>query len=336
MNKLMKKRKNTLIEQKQLEVIDQYKQEIPIKKICQNFNISPAYIQTIRKKHGVQSDYTLSRRQNMRKFTVNQKFFEQIDNEEKAYFLGLLMADGWVQGNLLGISLKDIELVELFKKTIESNHITKPRKNCNGVPNQLQLLIGSKKIVQDLAILGLIPNKYKRTRISEKIPTDMIRHFIRGYFDGDGSIYINSRRNAAQICSCSYEILQQIENILKNFNIIRKEKKYINSIKNYHNFVINDRNEVMKFFDYCYNNASIFLQRKYNKFIEIKNRKAIKTGKNKYFGVYQQTSGNYYAKLKHNKILYHLGTFVTEKEAAEAYNKKSKELNLSDFQLNNF
>lgn len=129
-------------------------------------------------------------------YTCNYSFFDSIDNEANAYFLGLFYADGYNDQNkgqiTLGFAEKDRELVEKFKIAIEATHpisiANRKRENVNAQPFH-KLFINSRPLSDSLAKHGCVQAK---THILDKLPEmeeSLLRHFVRGYFDGDGSVW---------------------------------------------------------------------------------------------------------------------------------------------------
>jgi intein/homing endonuclease len=127
-------------------------------------------------------------------YTCNYSFFDNIDNEVKAYFLGLFYADGYNNEKLGAISIgfaeKDSELLYKFKEAIESNHPISLRKKdeTNRQPFH-SLTINNRPLSEALAKQGCTQAK---THVLDKLPEmeeSLLRHFIRGYFDGDGSVW---------------------------------------------------------------------------------------------------------------------------------------------------
>jgi len=162
-----------------------------------------------------------------RTYNLNENYFNIIDNSEKAYILGFIYADGCVYGNYLtiGLSNKDIEILEHIKKCLEYGG--KIYNRCDKKTNKSYsiLSICSKNIVNSLIDLGVVRNK---TYISKELPMYDKKFewaFLRGFFDGDGSIYINMRKDRAQtieytICfSGNLSVLTQLKNILYEYNI---------------------------------------------------------------------------------------------------------------------
>lgn len=207
------------------------------------------------------------------KHTHNIDYFKKINTEAKAYFLGLLYADGNIYKNKLSISLqdKDKHILETFKNSIlATNPIYKITKKEANRQLQWELSISGKNIVQDLLTHGLYPNKGFSLTFPTTIPDYLIHHFIRGYFDGDGCIYHNPKRyDYLFSIVATKEVNIGIQDILIKILHLNKTNLYnppkmIN--KNLYILTYQGGNSVRKIRDYLYKNATIYLQRKYDKF----------------------------------------------------------------------
>lgn len=166
-----------------------------------------------------------SKRKN--RYTLDEDYFSQIDSERKAYWLGFLYADGYVgddeYNNIVFSQSKDkAEAVINFAKDIAFTgnlRINQKGGSFEGTPATI-INFSSKKMASDLRKLGLFPNK---SMLMEKFPVidDVyIRHFIRGYFDGDGSISRNSRNRVNKNGTKSYSYKMSIIGTEKFVNII--------------------------------------------------------------------------------------------------------------------
>lgn len=119
--------------------------------------------------------------------TLIKDIFHQIDTEEKAYWLGFLYADGYISKyNQIEVSLalEDESHLEKLKKFVNTNtNIIKDNHRC-------RLLFCSKELANDLALLGCINNKSLILTFptEEQVPQKFLRHFLRGYVDGDGCL----------------------------------------------------------------------------------------------------------------------------------------------------
>lgn len=135
----------------------------------------------------------------MRKHFFNENFFEIIDTEEKAYWLGFIAADGYITSrkNTVGITLdqKDSNHLLKFLKSIESNstklHLRTGKYDENSpITNKCSVYLYSNKMSQNLFNLGIKPDKSTSLqKLSMDLSDDLINHFIRGYFDGDGCVF---------------------------------------------------------------------------------------------------------------------------------------------------
>jgi mobile intron protein len=115
--------------------------------------------------------------------TYDKNFFDSIDNEEKAYWLGFIMADGYTKLGknnnpaqmTIEIGKKDIEILNAFKKSIKSNHIIRERsrKTCTGKISEIcSITISSQHLTSKLISYGVIPNKTYIGFINEEIFSD--------------------------------------------------------------------------------------------------------------------------------------------------------------------
>lgn len=115
-----------------------------------------------------------------------EDYFDNIDTERKAYFLGWLMADGNVSiyNNQYSIKIhinkEDISLIHEFLKDIKCNNKISFKNN-----DAVYVSVSSKHMVNSLIKHGVIPNKTGKEYLPE-LNEDLLHHFIRGFFDGDG------------------------------------------------------------------------------------------------------------------------------------------------------
>lgn len=134
-------------------------------------------------------------------------YFRAIDTEPKAYWLGFLYADGCVtdSGNVnLSITAKDAEHLEKYRRALQAEHPTESRTTVGGFKGYedmayatVKIRIFSPEMRDDLIRLGCPPRKSATLAFPsvEQVPIHLRRHFIRGYFDGDGSINVYHGRN---------------------------------------------------------------------------------------------------------------------------------------------
>lgn len=170
-------------------IIDKYLNEkYTLKQLGKEFHCSYSTIRCLLNKHKIQS------RGNKQGYPRNEFYFNQIDTIEKAYWLGFLCADGCVHSNIYEVSMcsTDKEHVLKFKEAIGAvNHkvsIVKDTRFKNSKPIY-HFSIKDKQLHTDLIKLGCVPQKSLLLNKIPNIPRDHTSHFIRGYFDGDGSLH---------------------------------------------------------------------------------------------------------------------------------------------------
>lgn len=221
---------------------------------------------------------------------VRQTFFSKIDTELQAYLLGFHAADGCVDDsrNTFRVQLQesDSELIYLFKDNIAPDarvFTIQPRElicNRTGKKYISEAMFGVNiycaHITDDLTKLGFGSNKTFLELHLPKIDDSLIRHFIRGYFDGDGSVIgtaiapdpkhrkINwTFRTKAVFTSKTKSLLEEIQIWLKNNNITKSSicltgrDCYVLSIPT---------SQMQKLFKLFYEDSNFYLKRKYEKF----------------------------------------------------------------------
>ena len=213
-----------------------------------------------------------------RAYKVNESFFDVIDTEQKAYWLGFLTADGYINkhGQVgLAISEKDITHVEKYKKDIMAEHPIKIEKNNKSVFSNNSGLavikIENKHLYQSLISHGFAINKTMK-ETPANIPNDLIRHYIRGIFDGDG--WFSTSGYCHEIgFGMGKDILEYIKNI---FELKLNVKKYaIRQYKTIFKYRITSKKEIDKILNFFYQDATVFLERKYKKYLEYSRLKSM-------------------------------------------------------------
>jgi len=196
-------------------------------------------------------------------YNWDESYFEKINTEQKAYWLGFIYADGCVDKSefRLHLSIKDIEHMKKFAIHLKSNH---PIHHCQ--QNTISFNIGNKKIIKDLKKLSITPRKTLTIEYPNllQLPYKLNRHFIRGFFDGDGCLYI--RKDGLKVWSI-YSASENFKNQLSKK--IKEETGIVIKIYKQNkgwNMVINRKDDIEKIGKYIYKDATIFLERKKEKF----------------------------------------------------------------------
>lgn len=207
---------------------------------------------------------------------LEEHYFNIIDNEYKAYFLGLLISDGNVFKDKTGrqnsisitLDLEDKYLLEKFKECIRTNTIiAKDGRGCG------QIAIRSNIMAKDLEKYGVVPRKSFKTYLP--IISDIyMKDLIRGIFDGDGSIisklnHDNRFLHCISFCG-THKLMEDISSyIYKNLKLNQKPKVYDYKDRKLSEIKIQNKLDILVFGEWIYNDCQIFMKRKkkiYNDF----------------------------------------------------------------------
>ena len=237
-------------------------------KLGSKYNIKRQTLSDRFKKWG----YEIINQQN--KCRLNENCFDSMNSEEQFYWLGFMYADGNIskEGNRIEIrlSINDINHLEKFRKFLQLT--TKIRTGeTNGI-KFCHLSVRNKHLWNKLNSLGCVSNKsliltFPKIQLFTK--KEYILHFIRGYVDGDGCLSLTKDNDKIR----TRISIIGTESFLISVNKIFGNKGYLRSKEtdNYKNKAFE-----LKFSDlpsrklarYLYENATIYLDRKYERFLE--------------------------------------------------------------------
>lgn len=195
------------------------------------------------------------------KYYVNENFFEIIDTEEKAYVLGFWAADGWMAKRALFIatSEEDLDFLEKIKNIIptEAPIITKIKKSDFKRKKLAILSLARKKMYIDVQKLGYTDKKTENM-IFPDIPKKLHKHFIRGFWDGDG--YIGERQfSVVGKNVVFFQTLQQIifksTGVNLTFDMVRDSYPRLSGGKKHKSAL-----------QWIYSDCTIYLDRKHKKY----------------------------------------------------------------------
>ena len=205
-----------------------------------------------------------------RKYDLNDDFFKELD-PTSAYWLGFIAADGNLsnKSNCLTIGLnrsddnhinKFLEALDCKKKVryIQSN-------------NSALVEIHSKEVMDCLLSYGITPNK-SLTIKNVKVPKHLMSHFIRGVYDGDGSITGYKRTHFQLMIAGNRPFLEQIQQVLVEECNLNKVSIYPLQSKAYRLQYTGIQN--FRILDYMYHNSTpnTRLDRKYKKYLYYKKK----------------------------------------------------------------
>lgn len=223
------------------------------------------------------------------KYYCDYDFFETIDTEAKAYWLGFIYADGCVTDrggvNILLAGYEKAHL-EKYRQALNAEHPVEERYDTirdKGRPvrtqHNVKVRLHSKLMVSHLARLGVAPRKSLTLTFptSDQVPDHLVHHFVRGYFDGDGSINHSSKDIYGGIWQFAVISSDAFVNRLKE--VLTKHVE-ITSWRIYSHpesegmayFSVRNVPDINRIRDYLYRDATIFLDRKRDRFSEMPER----------------------------------------------------------------
>lgn len=205
---------------------------------------------------------------NRYKFNIDRNVYKDGWDEDNSYLFGLIMSDGCLtknkDRNIIVIYLNDEDIVYKLHNYVECKRNVYHNKKQNG------LYYWNEDAVKFLIENELEPRKSLSLRFPN-IPREYIRDFVRGFFDGDGSVVFrktiyNTYVQVSIVCG-SEEFLLSLQNVLKEENI--NSKIYDDKRSNAKYLKIISINDCKKFYHYIYDEANFFMARKKKKYDKI-------------------------------------------------------------------
>jgi intein-encoded DNA endonuclease-like protein len=253
----------------EMQICVEYQVNKKTSDIANRFNVNPSTVRDIVRRNGLK---LRSISESARKYKFDYSFFEKIDSEEKAYYLGFIVSDGCIHKNTLSITIQeqDSYILDKLKSILKFDgnlYNINYKKRSEKFSNQRGINLISTKLVSDLEKYGVVPNKSHKTKFPD-IPEFLKSHFIRGVFDGDGCVSISGKTLNINIVG-NRELIEEIQKILiKNCNL-NKTKFGRSKSENIVYVRYGGNLQCKKIFDYLYKDSNIFLQRKYEKFTSV-------------------------------------------------------------------
>ena len=226
------------------------------------------------KKYGVKKRTYTEAKKIGRKYKCNDSFFK-IPSSDMAYILGLLASDGSIskKENLIAIQLeeKDRELLEKIKQITENDRPIEEYIRTTTQHTICSFRVWSKEWKDTLIHYGIGPEKTFTLASPELLPSEYIIDYIRGYFDGDGSIYEIASENRIffEITGASKKEIDWIYDKLVNQYHILLNKKLTETLSNgtvIYKIKIGNKTELLKLYSLLYENKNLFMKRKKEKF----------------------------------------------------------------------
>lgn len=199
--------------------------------------------------------------------------FENGFDSVNTYILGFIYADGCLHldkkynGEKMSIGCCDKEFMESLRKLITPNKKLYENDDGNDKHRTYYSVITSNiHIIKFIKDAGITYRKSLTKKFPECIPKEYLNHFIRGYFDGNGSITIEPKYgyHYVKFTTGSKKFVEGIYKVLKQ-NKIHTGKIYKDNRHTAYYLQISSQIDIFKFYNYIYKNAEIYLDRKYEK-----------------------------------------------------------------------
>jgi intein-encoded DNA endonuclease-like protein len=247
------------------EVIELYLSGINEAEISRKFHCDNSTVCRILKKYNIDTGYP---------YTVDNTFFDKIDTQEKAYVLGYFTADGCNhKNNTISFASIDLELLEKVKSIMKYNGPIYREEAPKKFPHRqgiYKLYISSRNISEKLSLIGGCGQRKSFTTFfppEDLLPKHLVCHYIRGLFDGDGSIYLSNQKRYYIVFAGTYSLLFPIQNIIKiELNI----DGGLYPEGNIHVLKYQSTQKSIILGDWMYTDASVYLDRKYKLYLELK------------------------------------------------------------------
>lgn len=264
---------NKVSQEIQQQIIQAYKNNMSLREIEKQFNVTRPTVSKFLQQRGIKT----TKGNHYRKYFHNENFFENIDTEEKAYWLGFMFADGYIVNNEnhygqddfgLTLAQDSIDSIKKFKKSLNATNPIRYDNSKTKGQKLVKLVCRSQKTVNDLIDKGCIKNKSLILKPPKKVPQQLINHFIRGFFDGDGSLMKYQRSEKSIIYNLNftttYDMAKWLQDTLKVGSIFPEKRRELTWY-----YSISGNQQVLQICHYMYDNATIWMDRKYNRYQEL-------------------------------------------------------------------
>lgn len=220
-------------------------------------------------------------------YEFDEDYFETINTADKAYWLGFIAADGYITKrakgkgqNVFGITLHEKEPLEKLNQCMNSNkrileYDNSKYFNKHSDKKEYKLLFVSNKLVSDLEKNGIVERKtFKLEFPFNIISEDLYSHYLRGYFDGDGSVFYSSAKGkkdeilCVNICGTKSFLTSVKDNLLflnKEDKCLYKDERVTSDCWN---LKLYNQHRALAFYQFIYKDyhKNIYLERKKQKF----------------------------------------------------------------------
>lgn len=220
-----------------------------------------------------------------RKCKLNEDYFRVLETPEQAYILGFIYADGYNREDTLELVQINSRIDVLYKIR---DALSSDAELKEYTPGKSTIYFNSRTLCIDLSRLGATKAKSLTLEFPNFIPDELMSHFIRGYFDGDGCVWDGKRKtmtvkDLSKPCGFRERIVHNVKftftgnskfitelqaYLMRKLGFKRtklnfskaKERKHICTME------YSGRGQLKALYDYMYKDADIYCEEKFNKF----------------------------------------------------------------------
>lgn len=197
------------------QMVQEYIAGTPVKTLMSKYGYKTKKSVTDKVKKYESAEAIIIARNNRKDYAIE---FNEINNSFNAYFLGLMLTDGYIQDeNKFGIDLTDEDCIAFISQVTGKEY--KTYTDGENKKTRYRIIFSNNKVVETLAKYGVVPRKSKilgKINLTEE-EQKYLPYIIRGIIDGDGCVYTTSYGAPAfYICSASQEFIEWIKQVLEN------------------------------------------------------------------------------------------------------------------------
>ena len=202
-------------------------------------------------------------------YTIDYNYFKEIDTEHKVYWYGFLLADGHINDKIINLCVqnKDIDILNQFQKDLKTDIPIKYDQHHNPF-----ITITCVELTHSLLDKGFNHRKSWELnfyQILSYVPETLLNHFVRGMFDGDGCLkYYQYDYLKKPQYHFGYTGLKNVCQFLKE--LFHIDRKLIHESNQTYTVVTRNLTIILNICNYLYYNSTIYLQRKYDTWNQIK------------------------------------------------------------------
>lgn len=244
------------------------------------FGLQQYMVEKVLKEYGIQKRTYVESKDLLRKYEVKDDYFKT-QSHNMAYILGLIASDGNIakKENCIRIQLADYDK-EILDKVNEELGNTRPVKvhpRSDSDHDTADLRVFSSTMKKDLAHYNIVPNKTETLKPPYFLQKEFIISYIRGYFDGDGSVSeAGTNRNVLNfsICGASKEVLEWMRSYFAEEYAIINNGLYKDTLPSGKPFwrLSYYSDKAKKIYSLLYNNNGLYMARKYERFTQLVNK----------------------------------------------------------------